>query len=283
MQQKLVLIGENVPLYIAEEIEEDIQVNNRRNAWEQSLQSQADYDEVASDDIGRLEDTEYRGKLTGDKLYKFHYRLFPDDCLGFQDVETDVGEVTIVKPNCRNRFSMFYFVHPFSLYLFLRVFVILADITDSSECVKAFNYEVKKSLLTVRKTVRIFCNRFEQYVKSCKALQRDYSIGYCSRGVVDELIFSRERLEEIYTRFTAFKENVWQQPSAHIFNMFRFSKTFLTITFEPVVSYKESEFAFFRDSANVCTSQFRGMEELATPMLRRRERTSQRKNFNSGF
>ena len=164
-------------------------------------------------------------------------------------METDVGEVTIVKPNCRNRFSMFYFVHQFSLYLFLRVFVILADITHSSECV---NYEVKKSLLTVRKTVRIFCNTFEQYVKACK--------GYCSRGIVDEFIFSREHLEQIYTRFTVFKENVWQQPSAHMVNLFRFSKTFLTITFEPLVSYKESEFAFFGDSANVCTSQFRGME-----------------------
>ena len=95
---------------------------------------------------------------------------------------------------------MFYFVHPFSLHLFLRVFVILADITDSSGCVKAFSYEVKKSLLTVRKTVGIFCNTFEQYVKACKGLQRDYSICYSSRGTVNEFIFSKQCLEEIYTR-----------------------------------------------------------------------------------
>ena len=117
---------------------------------------------MANDDIGQLEDTEYRAKLTGEKLYKFHYRLFPNDCLGFKQVETDVAEVTMVKPNCHNRFSMFYFVHPFSVYLFLHVFVILADITDSSECFEAFSYEVKRSLLTARKTVRIFCNTFEQ-------------------------------------------------------------------------------------------------------------------------
>ena len=55
--------------------------------------------------------------------------------------------------------------------------------------------------------------------------------------------FFRQRLEEIYIRFTV---NIWQQPSAHIFNMLRFRKTILTITFEPFASYKESEFGFLR-------------------------------------
>ena len=70
----------------------------------------------------------------------------------------------------RSSLSTFYFVHPFSLYLFLLVFVNLADITDSSGCVKAFSYEVQKSLLTVRKTVGVFCNTFEQYVKVFKEI-----------------------------------------------------------------------------------------------------------------
>ena len=53
------------------------------------------------------------------------------------------------------------------------MFVILADRTEKSPFTAAFPFEVKKSMLTVRKSVKIYCRTFEEYARAYMGLSID--------------------------------------------------------------------------------------------------------------